>query len=231
MIADINKHKQNKVNAAITGTFFIVAAVSSIIGKILYDPILGDGNALVSADMHYNQIIWGAICELILAVSATGTGVMLYTYLRKHNNSLGAAYLSFRLLEVVLILIGIVSVLTVLSISQSFNNNLIANKHEATLISTAFIALHDWTFILGPNFMLAVNTFIYSFVFRKTGLVPKGLSLLGLISACLIMIAAILEMFAIIEQISLQGVLLAIPIAVYEMSLAVQLIRKGFRTV
>jgi Domain of unknown function (DUF4386) len=218
----------DKRNAAITGLFFILAAVSSIIGKKLYDPVLTDANFLIAAGQNYNQLIAGAINELILAASATGTGIMLYPYLKRYSISLGMGYLSFRLLEVVFILIGIVSVLTVLSISLQLNSNP-EEQSAAHSIGSAFIALHNWTFILGPNFMLAINTFLYSYVFHKTGLVPRYLSKLGVTASCLIMLAALLELFGIIQQISLWGILLALPIAAYEMWLAVFLIAKGFR--
>ncbi len=223
--------KNDKTNASLTGSFFIVAAISSIVGLKLYDPILADDNFIISGSNNYSQIILGAINELILAVTAIGTGIMLYPYLKRYNESLGIGYLSFRILEVVFILLGIISVLSVLSISQYYTSNTITDKAYATSIGLTFIAMHKWTFILGPNFMLGINTFLYSHVFRKTGLVPKKLSILGVIASCLIMIAALLEMFGIIEQISMWGILLALPIATYEISLAIWLIAKGFKVV
>lgn len=99
---------------------------------------------------------------------------------------------------------------------------------QATALGLSFIALHNWTFILGPNFMLAINTFLYSYAFYRTGLIPKKLSLLGLTAACLIMVAALLELFGVINQLSVWGILLALPIATYEISLAIRLIAKGF---
>jgi len=54
------------------------------------------------------------------------------------------------------------------------------------------------------------------------------LSVLGILSALFIFIAALLEMFGVIKQISVPGVLLAFPIFLYEMILAVWLIVKGF---
>lgn len=228
MNTTFSEKKNDKINAALVGIFFIVAAVSSVTGLKLYDPILSDANFIISGSTHYNQIISGAICELILAATATGTGIMLYPYLRQYSESLGLGYLCFRMLEVFFILLGIVSVLTTLSLSVHYSNHIIQDNAMDESVGFAFISLHNWTFILGPNFMLAINTFLYSYTFFKTGLVPKGLSLLGLTAACLIMLAAILELFGIIYQISVWGILLAFPIALYEMSLSVWLIVKGF---
>lgn len=219
--------KKDRTNATLTGVFFIIAAVSSIIGLKLYDPILMDKNFIISGNAHYNQVILGVICELILAASATGTAIMLYPYLRRYHESIGIGYLSFRVLEVVFIVIGTLSVLTALSISGHYAEGSI-DSAQATALGLSFIALHNWTFILGPNFMLAINTFLYSYAFYKTGLIPKKLSLLGLTAACLIMVAAILELFGVINQLSVWGILLALPIATYEISLAIRLIAKGF---
>lgn len=217
----------NKSNAKITGWLFIIAAVSSIIGLKLYDPILSDNNFIVSANNHYNQIIFGAINELILVASATGTGIMLYPLLKRYNESMGIGYLSFRMLEAVFIMIGLLSILTVLSISESYVDGAITDKANAQNLGLSFIFLHKWTFMLGPNFMLSINTFIYSFVFYKTKIIPSNLARLGLLASFLIMTAAILELFGVIQQISTWGILLALPIALYEMTLAIYLITKG----
>ena len=217
----------NKSNAKITGWLFIIAAVSSIIGLKLYDPILSDNNFIVSANNHYNQIIFGAINELILVASATGTGIMLYPLLKRYNESMGIGYLSFRILEAVFIIIGLLSILTVLSISESYVDGAITDKANAQNLGLSFISLHKWTFMLGPNFMLSINTFINSFVFYKTKIIPSNLARLGLLASFLIMTAAILELFGVIQQISTWGILLALPIALYEMTLAIYLITKG----
>lgn len=217
-------------NAKVTGWLFIVAAISSIIGLKLYDPILTDNNFVLSASRNSSNIILGAISELILVATATGTGITLFPLLKRYRETIGLAYLSFRILEAVFISIGIISILTALSISEHYTNGTIPNRDDAQNLMTTFIYLHKWTFMLGPNFMLAINTFLYSYVFLRTKAVPIALSGLGIGASFLIMIAAIIELFGIIEQISTWGILLALPIALYEMTLAVWLLVKGIRS-
>jgi hypothetical protein len=223
-------YKFTKTNSNLTGWFFIIAAISSIIGLKLYDPILNDRNFLISANHHYTQIIIGAVSELILCVSAVGTSIMLFPLLKSYNERIALGYLSFRLLEVVFIMIGTVSILTALTVSEQFSNGLISDKDNALNLMLILKGVHKWTFILGPNFMLAINTFLYSYFFIKTDLMPKNLARLGITASFLIMIAAMLEMFDIIQQISMWGILLALPIALYEMTLAVLLLVKGFKS-
>ena len=219
--------KTDKINAVVTGVLFIIATIAGIIGLKLYDPILNHSDYLILGARNSNQIILGAAFELILTCSAAGTGIMLYPYLRKFNESLGLGYVCFRMLEVVFILIGIISVLALLSLSHEFTNT-DANTASFQTLGKILKAIHDWTFMLGPNFMLGVNTFIYSYVFYQSKLVPRKLSILGILGSVLIFAAALLEMFGIILQLSPSGILLAIPIAVYEMVLAIWLILKGF---
>jgi hypothetical protein len=88
--------------------------------------------------------------------------------------------------------------------------------------------IYGWAFVLGPHFMLGINTFIYSSIFYQTRLVPRRLSALGMLGAVLIFIAAVLELLGFIPQLSVQLLFLALPVAVYEMVLAAWLILKGF---
>ncbi len=219
----------NHFNAKVTGWLFIAAAISSIIGLKLYDPILTDKNFVVSASQNSSNVIFGAISELVLLATATGTGIMLFPLLKRYRETIGLAYLSFRILEVVFISIGLVSILTALSISEHYTNGIIQNKDDAQNLMMTFIYLHKWTFMIGPNFMLAINTFLYSYVFLRTEAVPIALSRLGIGASFLIMTAAIIELFGIIEQLSTWGILLALPIALYEMTLAIWLIVKGIQ--
>lgn len=219
----------DRKNAKIIGTLFIIAAISSIVGLILYNPILREANYIVTGQENATQIITGAICELILVVSIIGTAIMLYPYLKKQHESVAIGYVCFRFLEAVIILIGTISVLALLTLSQNFKENGLVNINAYHPSGIVLKAIHEWTFILGPNFFLGINTFIYSYLFYKSKLIPRSISLLGITGATLIFLAAILEMFHVIAQISAWGVMLALPIFAYEMSLALWLIFKGFR--
>ncbi|WPR70316.1 DUF4386 domain-containing protein [Flavobacterium sp. NG2] len=218
----------NKRNAKITGLFFIAATVFAITGLSLYDPLLNEENFLIIGDNNTIQMVLGAICELILVASMTGTAIMLYPYLKRYNNQLGLGYLCFRLFEALFISFGIISMLALLSLSRSYNNSVEADFIMYQTIGNLLKAIYNYTFIIGPHFMLGINTFIYSYIFYKSNLVPKKLAILGLIGAVLIFIVANLKLFNILPQLSSTAIALAIPVAFYEMILATWLIRNGF---
>ncbi|MCU0355333.1 MAG: DUF4386 domain-containing protein [Cytophagales bacterium] len=223
--------KADRKNAIATGICFVAAAATSIIGKLLYAPVLIDPDYLIMGAEYSSQIVWGAVFELILACTAIGTGILMYPYLREFNESLGLGYVIFRSLEVVFILIGTVGVLALLTLSHSYASSVTPDVNSFKTVGTVLKGIHDWTFILGPNFILGVNTFMYSYVFFNSKLLPKPIAMLGMTAAILIFIAALLEMFGVILQVSIAGFLLALPIFAYEMTVAGWLIKKGFNSV
>lgn len=133
----------DKTNAVITGLFFIAATVSAIIGLKLYDPILIHTDYLANGAKNSVQIIFGALSELVLVCTAAGTGIMLFPYLRKFNERLGLGYITFRLLEAILILIGIVSVLALLTLSHSYTNEASPAVNAFQTAGTILKAIHD----------------------------------------------------------------------------------------
>ncbi|PWW05129.1 uncharacterized protein DUF4386 [Paenibacillus cellulosilyticus] len=215
-------------SAKLTGVLFIVAAISSIFGLLLYDPILNGTDYLSEGAKHDNQIIWGAIMELILVVSAVGTAVTMYPVLRRYSERIALGHLCFRFLEAVIITVGIVSILSLLTLSRDFTAAASPDLSFYHASGTLLIAIHDWTFLLGPNFMLGINTMMYSYIFYRSGLVPRFLSILGMTGGALVLAAALFEMFGVFEQVSVWGGLLSLPVAANEMALAVILLARGF---
>ncbi len=220
--------KTSKKTAKLIGILFILAAASAIAGVLLYNPILNSSDYLIEGSAHGNQVILGALMELILVVSAIGTATAMFPILRKYNETIALWHVCFRFLEAVVITVGLISVLALLTVSREFAAAGAPDTASFQVVGTSLIAIHDWTFMLGPLFFLGINTIMYSYIFYKSKLVPTALAFLGMTGAVLVFICALLVMFGVIQQVSLVGALLALPIAAFEISLAVWLIVKGF---
>jgi hypothetical protein len=217
-----------KKSAIIVGVLFILAAVTAIIGLILYKPILNGPDYLINGSDHANLVTLGALMELILVASAICTATTMFPILRRYNETIALWHVCFRFLEAIVITIGVISVLSLLTLSREF---VAAGAPDTASFQTSGIvlkAVHDWTFMLGPLFMLGINTMMYSYIFYKTKLVPRFIPILGMTGATLVFICALLVMFGVIQQISVWGAILALPVAANEMILAVWLIVKGF---
>jgi len=226
-----DKHmNSNRKTATFVGVMFILATVSAILGLYFYQPILAGPDYLINGAANQNQVSLGVLMELVLVCSNIGTAIGLFPLLKPYSERIALGHFSFRFLEVVFIAIGIVSVLSLLTLSQDFVAAAAPDASTYHAAGTLLLAVHTWTFALGPLFMLGVNTFMYSYLLYKSKLVPRPLAALGLTGATLVLIAALLVLFGVYPQLSVQVTLLALPIASYEMILAGWLIVKGFNS-
>ncbi|ULT54447.1 DUF4386 domain-containing protein [Neobacillus drentensis] len=218
----------NQKAAKIVGALFILAAITAVVGLNLYNPILKGPDYLMNGAKHANQVVLGAVMELILVVSAIGTSTTMFPILRKYNETIALWHVCFRFLEAIIITVGVISVLSLLTLSREFVAAGAPDPASFQASGIVLKAIHDWTFMLGPLFMLGINTIMYSYIFYKTKLVPRFISILGMTGATCVFVCALLVMFGVIEQISVWGGILALPVAANEMILAVWLIVKGF---
>ncbi|MDN7243405.1 DUF4386 domain-containing protein [Planococcus sp. N028] len=218
----------NKTSAKIVGVLFLLAAVTAVIGVLLYNPILNSPNYLVNGADHSNEVILGALMELFLVISAIGTATTMFPILRKYNETIALWHVCFRFLEAIVITVGLISVLALLTLSREFVTAGAVDALSFNAVGVSLIAIHDWTFMLGPLFLLGINTIMYSYIFFKTKLVPRFISILGITGAISVFVCALLVMFGVIEQVSFWGGILALPVAANEMILAVWLIARGF---
>jgi hypothetical protein len=119
--------KTNRRTATVAGIFLIIAAVAAIIGLILYTPILHDTKYIIKRTEDEVYIKWGAFLEIITAFAVIGTAVTLLPVLRKYNESMAIGTVAFRLLGATIIMIGIMSLLTILTLNQQHIGEMNAN--------------------------------------------------------------------------------------------------------
>jgi hypothetical protein len=217
----------NRQAATIVGVLFIVATVTAILGLRFYQPILTGPDYLINGAVSKNQVILGALMELVLAGTAIGTTIGLFPVLRPYGERIALGHLSFRFLEAVVISIGIVAILSLLTLSQDFVAAAAPDASTYHAAGTLLLAVKNWTFMLGPLFLLGVNTLMYSYLLFKSRLVPRPLAIFGLAGATLVLVAAMFVLFGT-DQLSTPMVLLAAPVGVFEMVFAGWLIVKGF---
>lgn len=163
------------------------------------------------------------LCEVVLVVAVAGTGAALFPVLRRHGEGLAFGYAFGRLLEAAVIALGIVSVLALVTLRRDAGT---ATAPPAA--DVALRALHDWTFLLGPNIALGLNTVLLAYLAFRARLVPRFIAVLGLVGGPLICASAVAVMFGAYAQVSVAGSVAALPVFAWELGLAGWLIVKGF---
>ena len=213
----------NRGNAVAAGWFFVVAFVAAIAGLALYQPALSDPAYVLGAGSD-TRVLLGGFLELLLAGSCIGTGVALYPAIRQYGPSVALGYVCGRLLEASIICVGIVATLSLVSLRRAGSGD----EEALTTAARTLIAMHDWTFLLGPGLVIGVNSMLLAWLMLRSGLVPRWIARLGLGGGALVLASSTAVLFGLYAQTSAVALVAAIPVAAWEICLAVRLIVRGF---
>jgi Domain of unknown function (DUF4386) len=209
------------------GVLYLITYVTSIPALLLYQPVLDDPVGYIAGAGHDNQIFLGALLELLLIIANIGTAVVIVPIIRRRSEEGAIGYVTARLVECTFILVGIVSVLAIVTLRQET-----AGAAEGTVAYT-LAAIKDWTFLLGPGWVVGWgNGLILGYLMYRSGLVPRRMTWLGLIGGPLIIASGTAVMFTGNHPSSalrsLQGIATA-PEFLWELSLGLYCTFKGFR--
>jgi hypothetical protein len=216
--------------ALVVGVLFVVTYVTSIPAKfVFYPPLLDDADFILGSGSE-TQVLWGAFAEVILIAANIGTAVALYPLLRRQHAGLALGFVTARVMESVFIAVGILSVLTVVTLRQDLAATGEADSAALMVVGDALVALQEWTFVLGPNFVVGVgNGLILGYLMYRSGLVPRGMAMLGMVAGSLIVVFGTALIFGVVEQGSPWQAVLGAPEFVWELSFGIYLIVKGFK--
>ncbi len=212
--------------ATVTGWLMVITFVTSIPAYFfLYAPVRDNPDYITGAGADpTSSVALGAVLELVLIVANIGTAVVPYALFKRYSQSLALGYVTARLIECTFIAIGVLSLLTFLFMRQE------GTADADPALGELLVAIHDRAFLLGPGVFAGVaNGMILGYLMYRTGLVPRGMAVLGLIGGPLLVVAAIAIMFDVIERGSAVQGLATIPEFIWELSFGVYLIAKGFR--
>lgn len=173
--------------------------------------------------------MWAGFLEVVLALACIGTAVALFPVAKRHSEAAAIGFVASRVLEAVIIVVGVVSLFSVVTLRQDLAG--VAGTDAASLVATgrSLVALHDWTFLLGPGLIPGVNALFLGYVMYRSRLVPRVIPVIGLIGAPMLLASATATMFGVYDQISPWSSIAALPVGVWELSLGVWLVVKGFQ--
>jgi Domain of unknown function (DUF4386) len=215
--------------AVVAGVFFLITEVTAIAGVLLYGPVLGTPDFIVSPTVDDTGVLAGAFLEVLLAIAVVGTAVTLYPIIRRQNEGMALGHVAGRLIEATIIAVGAISLLAVVTMRQDFAGTTGAEATAAVTVGQALVAVHDWTFVFGPKLALGVNTVLLAYLMYRSRLVPRAIAVLGLVGGSLIFASGTAVLFGLYEDVSIPGFAAAVPVLAWELSVATWMIVKGFK--
>src|SRR5947209_7133834 len=204
----------------VAGVLYLLTFVS-IPTLFIYSQVKS-ANYILGAGPDTSAII-GGVLEIIVALAGIGTAVVLFPVLKRQNEAAALGLVGSRVLEAATIFVGVAFLLSIVTLRQA------GAGAGALVTSHALATLYDRIFLQGQSFRPAVNDLLLCFLLYQSRLVPRGLSLIGIVGAIPPCARYLCMMFGLIGLHAPLAALSAIPVALFEFSLGVWLVVKGFQ--
>jgi len=210
--------------AVITGVIFIIATLAGILASPLTPDLTGT-DYLTQVSAHPNQAAGAVLLWIIAAFTSAGIAIAMYPVLKERNAGLALGSVIFRTIEAAFYMIGVVSLLSLLTLSQQFRTAEAADRTSLQAIGNLLVSVRDHAALVAV-FAFCVGAFMYYYLFFQSRLIPRWLSGFGIVAIILMSTGCVLALFSGNRITSY--IPLAAPIGVQEMVLGVWLIVKGF---
>jgi len=222
-----NPTREQQKRARIFGAWFALTFIFSIPALLLYDPVLND-TGFILGEGSVTRIELGALFEVITAISGIATAVVIWPIVRRQSQTLAIGYVASRTFESAMIVVGAISLLSVVTLREDLVGHAAAGSLD--LAGQSLVAFHDWTFLFGPAFCAGLgNGLILGYLMYRSGLVPPRMALIGVIGGPLSVVGATFVLFGAWEQTDPAQFLFTLPEIVWEASLTIYMLWKGFR--
>jgi Domain of unknown function (DUF4386) len=212
--------------ARIAGVLYLLTFVS-IPTLALYNPIRDHADFILGAGSD-TGVLWGAAAEVVVGIAGISTAVVLFPVLKRQSETAALGLVAARLLETTLIFVSVVSLLTIITLRTDVAGTPGADKASLTTTGHALLAVYDRTFLLSQSLMPVVVDLLLGYLLYRSRLVPRIFPMVAFVGAPLLLASDIAIFFGVIDRVAPIAAVTVVPIALFEFSLGVWLVVKGF---
>jgi hypothetical protein len=173
------------------------------------------------------QVVIAVLISFILGLAIVGIAVLLFPILKKHNEPLALGYVSIRTAEFAILLVWSIGPLLLLTLSQEYIKAGDPDAYNFQTLGAVLIALRHWAWRL-VYILNGVLTLMLAYLLYQSKLVPRSISVLGLIGGAVLLLGTALDMFGLFDVDQGPGLLVVLPGGLFELILPIWLIIKGF---
>jgi hypothetical protein len=220
--------KSYRGNAIAVGVLFIACSAASILSATPLGSVLDDPGYLSKLAGLDSSVVTTALIEFIWAATGAGIAIGLYPILRRYSRALALGSVAARVVEGVFVLIGTLSLLALLTVSQQSLAAGSSAQSSFQPVGDALIAVRDWAHGFVALLAFGIGALLYYYVLYTSRLIPRWLSGWGLVGAALLLVSTVMAGLAQDFGFTTANTVLNIPIGLQEMVFAVWLIVKGF---
>jgi len=214
--------------ALTAGVLYLITFVS-IPTLVLYQPVKNAVGEFVLGAGSENGVLLGALSEIIVGLAGIATAVVLYPVTRRVSQTAALGLVTARLLETSLIFVGVIHLLSIITLRNTVAGTAGVDSSALITMGQGLVAGYNWTFLLSQSLMPVACDLLLGYMLFRSGLVPRILPIIAFVGAPLLLASDIAVFLGAYPQVSPVAALAAVPVAVFEFSLGVYLIVKGFK--
>jgi hypothetical protein len=211
-----------RLHSRALGILFLLPFFAYGIGTALVTSVLKDPEQLAAVAGQRTPFVGGALLLLLNSLTVVGIGVLFFPILRERSLGIAIAYVCTRVMEALLLLVGVVFLLSLLQLGESVQAR---TTPEQALLFNILSKGNFWAYQLAM-IILGVGSVVFCLSLYRSRLLPSFLPLVGAVGYGLLALGSVLELFGLPWGIALSG-----PGGLFELFLGGWLIAKGFRTV
>jgi hypothetical protein len=116
------------------------------------------------------SVIFAVLLEFINSAAVVGIAIIIYPIIKQYNERIALGYVAFRIIEAIMLLMGILALLSVMTLSKEFIGTTVTNVDHLHAMATVLKAERYIDFQLGM-IPLAICGFILCITFYQYRLV------------------------------------------------------------
>lgn len=213
---------------AVWAGVLLLLGFSGCFTKAFVDPLMAGENVLSNISGGGTRLAWGAVFQLIMAFSCSGIAVFFFPVLKKRNEAMALWAVVLRTFETVVMMAGVIGLFSLLALSTEFVRSGAAEAAHFQTLGSLIRATYEWSGAVLVTLCWSLAALVYHVLFYQSRIIPRWLSLWGILGVPFAIAAGILTMFGTIGASSTASTLLVLPLGLQEIPLALWLITKGY---
>lgn len=213
--------------AVLLGVLLIAGIAFGILNTV---PALEYPDYLAKLSTIRTQVLVAVFFQAAMATVYVCIAVLSYPIVKRHSEGLALGYFGFRIIGAAFLFVGIGSLLLLLHLSQTLVSAGLVDAPQLRIVGELLRTGRDLMNHIGMPLPWILGGLILCWAMLKTAVVPRWLSVWGIVGAVLTVIATLLYMLDVIEMMTPTYLALNVPTALFELTLAVFLIAWGFRS-
>ena len=210
--------------AFVAGVLYLITFASSIPAALLLGPALTNPDYVIGAGPD-GLVRFANLLDLVNCFTAVGTAVALYSVTKRYHEGLALGFVMTRMTEAAILFIATIAMFAVVTLRE--NGVAGADPGSLVAIGATLVAVRDWSFVVGTG-VPALNALLLGTLLYRSGLVPRAIPALGLVSVATFGSWVIGYILGVAEGGTLWHTLGVAPIFFWELALGLWMTFKGF---